>query len=246
MDFSTTPLSYLLLTLSAVTLLSAEGQFPNSATPAPDAYVYVTIRPRSTATPDACTIPGPEDVVTTALSVDVTTEPPSTTSTPATAAPVITELPFPIATPLKLVCPNATSDRFTSTLWYLSKPYIIKVYRIDAQGVVTRSNLYNILAGFNVTHNVTSTRDLIIDGDTCNHTATYECRKFAKVGQRNEVHSFSVTNCTVSMKVDHGPNSNNVATGNGPNGNNVATGNAPPPPISSTLILGVMLFISTH
>lgn len=40
--------------------------------------MYVTIRPRGTATPDAGAITRPEDVVTTASSMDVTTEPPYT------------------------------------------------------------------------------------------------------------------------------------------------------------------------
>lgn len=70
MEHTTTTLSYVLVTLSALTLLSAEGQFPISAKSAPEEYVTIM--------PDSSTHTEAKEIVTTeaAPDCDVIAEPP--------------------------------------------------------------------------------------------------------------------------------------------------------------------------
>lgn len=139
---------------------------------------------------------------------DVTTEPLSTTFT---SVPRIKALPNRTATPLQLVCPNSNPHHFMTTSWLILTEDNItyRLYRIEQRGHVSKyKDWYNIQSGMKVTHNVTSKDTLMIYGDTCNHTAIYQCKRSARVGYTNEVHSFSVSNCTVARKVHIGSHVN--------------------------------------
>ena len=230
MALSAIPLSYLLVTLSTATILSAEGQLPVSTTSLPETYGYLTIRPSMTVTTHAAFTTGPWNAGTTTETVnasgdmatalnfvtpdtatkinDVTSEPPSTTFTSASR---FKALPNPTAAPLQIVCPNSNPQHFLATSWLIltDEDIMYRLYRISQQGDVTKyKDWYNTQSGMKVTHNVTSKDTLMIYGDTCNHTATYQCKRSARVGYTNEVHSFSVSNCTFARKVDIGSHVN--------------------------------------
>jgi hypothetical protein len=189
MAFSAIPLRCLLVTLSTATILFAEGQVPVS-----------TIEPGNRGTTTEAV--GASGNIATALndvtpptaaqSDDVTTEPPSTTFTSALR---FKSLPNPTATPLQLVCPNSNPHHFLETSWLIltAEDIMYRLYRISQQGDVSKyKDWSSTLSGMKVAHNLTSADSLMIYHDTCNRSATYQCRRSARVGYTDEVHSFSV------------------------------------------------------
>lgn len=208
MAFSAIPLSYLLVTLSTATILFAQGQLPVSTTGPGN---HGTTTETADASEDIDTALNAVTPRTAAQSDDVTTGPPSTTFTSSLR---FKSLPSPTATPLQLVCPNSNHTHFLETSWLILTAEDIgyRLYHIKQQGdVYNYKDWSKTQSGMTVAHNLTSKDSLMIYGDTCNHTATYQCRRSARVGYRNEVHSFSVANCTVVRKVDIGSHVNVVA-----------------------------------
>lgn len=171
----------------------------------------------------------PKDVlITTAPDVDVTTK---HASTPVTqGVEIVTGTAA--KQPLKLLCPDENPDQFLSTSWYLlAKDLMIRLYRITEQGVVYKyEDSYILPPGMNVTHDITNTSAIMIYGDTCNHTVTYQCMRWARVGYVNQVYNFSVINCTVSKEVD-------LASQN----TDAAVVNISPPRMASSLIFIIEL-----
>lgn len=159
MALSAIPLSYLLVTLSTATILSAEDQLPVSATSLPNTYGYLAIRPSMAVTKHAAFTTGPWNVGTTTETVDasgdmatalnfltphteakikdVTTEPLSTTFT---SVPRIKALPNRTATPLQLVCPNSNPHHFMTTSWLIltEEDIMYRLYRIEQRGHVSK------------------------------------------------------------------------------------------------------------
>ena len=229
MGLSTKPLTYLLATI-AVILQSADGLFSNSATV--DAYVT---KPRSTSTPVADAIIGPEDATTSAQSEDATDEPRPSTQPPieSTTVSLVAEtgtVPNDATTSAQSVDvtegpqPPTPSTAAVTALPFPGPTPVVKLVcpndepdhflsaiwtrRLQKQGF---SSTYTLL-------NLTSDNALLIHGDTCKHTATYRCTRTATVGYTTKVYSFSFANCTVVMrkrqKADGRSNSTAVALGN--------------------------------